>query len=89
LLIDDKQMDSETNLEALYRLPEQEEPALSRLAKAIGYSARVRILRMLFRKDAQVRSQVVDELPLPRSTVSVHLRVVKDAQREITKIGRG
>jgi ArsR family transcriptional regulator len=52
---------------------------LSKLAKAIGHPARVRILRMLSRKEARVCSQIVDELPLAQSTVSEHLRILKDA----------
>jgi ArsR family transcriptional regulator, arsenate/arsenite/antimonite-responsive transcriptional repressor len=52
---------------------------LARLAKAIGHPARVRILRMLSRKEARVCSQIVDELPLAQSTVSEHLRILKDA----------
>ncbi len=73
--------------------PEHAEPALSmlslegaeaddelaKLAKAIGHPARVRILRMLSRKEARVCSQIVDELPLAQSTVSEHLRILKDA----------
>jgi ArsR family transcriptional regulator len=47
---------------------------LAKLAKAIGHPARVRILRMLSRKEARVCSQIVDELPLAQSTVSEHLR---------------
>ena len=52
---------------------------LAKLAKAIGHPARVRILRMLSRKEARVCSQIVDELPLAQSTVSEHLRIMKDA----------
>jgi ArsR family transcriptional regulator, arsenate/arsenite/antimonite-responsive transcriptional repressor len=52
---------------------------LARLAKAIGHPARVRILRMLSRKEARVCSQIVDELPLAQSTVSEHLRILKAA----------
>lgn len=52
---------------------------LARLAKAIGHPARVRILRMLSRKEARVCGQIVDELPLAQSTVSEHLRLLKDA----------
>src|SRR5512141_1282243 len=52
---------------------------LARLAKAIGHPARVRILRLLSRKEAKVCSQIVDELPLAQSTVSEHLRILKDA----------
>ena len=53
--------------------------ALARLAKALGHPARVRILRMLSRKEARVCSQIVDELPLAQSTVSEHLRILKEA----------
>lgn len=52
---------------------------LAKLAKAIGHPARVRILRILSRKEARVCSQIVDEMPLAQSTVSEHLRILKDA----------
>ena len=52
---------------------------LAKLAKAIGHPARVQILRILSRKEARVCSQIVDELPLAQSTVSEHLRILKDA----------
>jgi ArsR family transcriptional regulator len=52
---------------------------LAKLAKAIGHPARVHILRLLSRKEARVCSQIVDELPLAQSTVSEHLRILKDA----------
>jgi ArsR family transcriptional regulator len=52
---------------------------LAKMAKAIGHPIRVRILRMLSRKEARVCSQIVDELPLAQSTVSEHLRILKDA----------
>jgi ArsR family transcriptional regulator, arsenate/arsenite/antimonite-responsive transcriptional repressor len=58
--------------------PEADEE-LAKLTKAIGHPARVRILRMLSRKEARVCSQIVDELPLAQSTVSEHLRILKDA----------
>ena len=58
--------------------PEADEE-LAKLAKAIGHPARVHILRMLSRKEAKVCSQIVDELPLAQSTVSEHLRILKEA----------
>lgn len=57
----------------------QADEELARLAKAIGHPVRVRILRMLSRKEARVCSQIVDEIPLAQSTVSEHLRILKDA----------
>jgi ArsR family transcriptional regulator len=86
-------MDYESKSDALCCPPEPPEEKLSmltlesaeaddelaKLAKAIGHPARVRILRMLSRKEARVCSQIVDELPLAQSTVSEHLRILKDA----------
>ena len=58
--------------------PEADEE-LAKLAKAIGHPARVRILRMLSRNHTRVCSQIFGELPLAQSTVSEHLRILKDA----------
>lgn len=67
----------QTNLQGLEG-PEADEQ-LAKLAKAIGHPARVHILRFLSRKEARVCSQIVGELPLAQSTVSEHLRILKDA----------
>ena len=68
---------SELDLQTLEGSEADEE--LARLAKAMGHPARVRILRMLSRKEARICSQIVDELPLAQSTVSEHLRILKEA----------
>lgn len=52
---------------------------LAALAKAVGHPARVAILRLLARKNACVCGEIVDELPLAQSTVSQHLKVLKEA----------
>jgi ArsR family transcriptional regulator len=52
---------------------------LAAFAKAIGHPIRVRILRMLARKEARMCSHIVDELPLAQSTVSEHLRILRTA----------
>lgn len=52
---------------------------LAVLAKALGHSARVQILRILIRKNACVCGDIVDELPLAQSTVSQHLKMLKEA----------
>lgn len=52
---------------------------LAGLAKALGHPARVKILRLLVRKDACICAELVEELPLAQSTVSQHLKVLKDA----------
>lgn len=52
---------------------------LAMFAKALGHPIRVRILRMLARKNARMCSHIVDELPLAQSTVSEHLRILRTA----------
>ena len=52
---------------------------LASLAKAVGHPARVQILRLLARRTACICGDIVDELPLAQSTVSQHLKVLKDA----------
>lgn len=52
---------------------------LAALAKALGHPARVQIIRILVRREACVCGDIVDELPLAQSTVSQHLKVLKDA----------
>jgi len=58
--------------------PEADEE-LALLCKAVGHPARVQILRLLVRRDACICGDIVDELPLAQSTVSQHLKVLKDA----------
>jgi len=52
---------------------------LAMLAKALGHPARVQIVRLLVRRDACICGDIVDELPLAQSTVSQHLKVLKEA----------
>jgi ArsR family transcriptional regulator len=52
---------------------------LARLAKALGHPARVAIIRLLLRRDTCVCGEIVDELPLAQSTVSQHLKQLKQA----------
>lgn len=52
---------------------------LAELAKALGHPARVQIVRLLVRKNACICGEIVDELPLAQSTVSQHLKILKDA----------
>lgn len=52
---------------------------LARLAKAVGHPARVKILRLLEHRGRCVCGEIVDELPLAQSTVSQHLRSLKEA----------
>jgi ArsR family transcriptional regulator len=52
---------------------------LAALAKALGHPVRVQILRLLDRRNVCVCGEIVDELPLSQSTVSQHLKVLKEA----------
>jgi DNA-binding transcriptional ArsR family regulator len=57
----------------------QADEELALLAKALGHPARVQILRLLVRRESCICGDIVDELPLAQSTVSQHLKVLKDA----------
>ena len=48
-------------------------------AKAMAHPARVAILRLLIQRQACVCGDIVDELPLSQSTVSQHLKELKEA----------
>jgi ArsR family transcriptional regulator len=52
---------------------------LAMFAKAVAHPVRVRILRMLTKKEARMCTHIVDELPLAQSTVSEHLRILRSA----------
>jgi DNA-binding transcriptional ArsR family regulator len=52
---------------------------LATLAKALGHPDRVQIMRLLVSREACICGDIVDELPLAQSTVSQHLKVLKDA----------
>ena len=52
---------------------------LARLAKAIAHPARVSIIRLLVRREGCIVGDIVDELPLAQSTVSQHLKLLKEA----------
>jgi ArsR family transcriptional regulator len=49
------------------------------LLRAIAHPARFRILKLLAARQSCVCGDLVDELPLAQSTVSEHLKVLKDA----------
>jgi ArsR family transcriptional regulator len=71
-----------SDLLARVPLPADEAVADEQLAgpaKALAHPVRVRILRMLARRDARMCADIVDELPLAQSTVSEHLRVLRAA----------
>ncbi len=52
---------------------------LARLCKALGHPIRVQILRLLLQKNACICGELVAELPVSQSTVSQHLKILKQA----------
>ena len=52
---------------------------ISKYAKALSHPARVAILNFLIMKNACMCGDIVEELPLSQSTVSQHLKELKDA----------
>ncbi len=48
-------------------------------AKALAHPARVAIIRLLLKRQSCVCGDIVDELPLSQSTVSQHLKELKEA----------
>ena len=52
---------------------------LAQFAKAISHPARIQILEHLASKDACFCGDIVKEIPLSQSTVSQHLKALKEA----------
>lgn len=52
---------------------------LAGLAWAVAHPARVRIVRLLISREACVCGEIVAELPLAQSTVSQHLKILKES----------
>lgn len=52
---------------------------LAQFAKALGHPARVAIISLLLKKQTCICGDIVDELPLSQSTVSQHLKELKEA----------
>ncbi len=52
---------------------------LATLAKALGHPLRVRIVRLLAKQRSCVCGELVGELPVAQSTVSQHLKLLKQA----------
>jgi DNA-binding transcriptional ArsR family regulator len=53
---------------------------LAVLTKALGHPARIAILQFLIKSKSCVCGDIVDELPLSQSTVSQHLKELKNAK---------
>jgi DNA-binding transcriptional ArsR family regulator len=52
---------------------------IARYAKALAHPARIAILNVLIKKKSCMCGNIVDELPLSQSTVSQHLKELKQA----------
>ena len=57
----------------------REDQLLATLAKALGHPARVQIVRFLLAKDSCMCGDIVEHLPLAQSTVSQHLKMLKES----------
>jgi ArsR family transcriptional regulator len=59
--------------------PASGDEQLAQLADALGHPARVAIIRLLKERQTCICGEIVDVLPLAQSTVSQHLKVLKEA----------
>ena len=56
------------------------EQELAALARALGHPVRVAILRILIERQECICGELVEELPVAQSTVSQHLKKLKEAR---------
>ncbi len=57
----------------------RDEQQIAAMAKALSHPARIAILKLLAEKQDCMCGDIVEELPLAQSTVSQHLKQLKDA----------
>ncbi len=57
----------------------EDDGEFARLAAALGHPARVAIVRFLRQEGVCICGEIVDVLPLAQSTVSQHLKALKEA----------
>lgn len=57
----------------------RDEQQIAAMAKALSHPARIAILKVLAAKQDCMCGDIVEELPLAQSTVSQHLKQLKDA----------
>ncbi len=60
-------------------LPSAEAERIALVAKALAHPARVRIIAFLLSKPGCIGGDIVDQVGLAQSTVSEHLRILKEA----------
>jgi ArsR family transcriptional regulator len=57
----------------------KKQETLARFAKALGHPARIKILEILSSQSCCFSGDMFEELPIARSTLSQHLKELKDA----------
>jgi ArsR family transcriptional regulator len=60
--------------------PEAADLELAAMCKALAHPARLRIIRLLLGTDGCLTRDLVDELGLAQSTVSQHVKTLRDAE---------
>lgn len=67
---------SRTLSEVVYR---EEDVQLATFAKAMGHPVRIKILRLLTQQACCYTGDLTDQIPLAQSTISQHLKALKEA----------
>lgn len=57
----------------------EEELLIAKFAKALSHPARVAIIQLLLQKQSCICGDIVEDLPIAQSTVSQHLKELKEA----------
>ena len=57
----------------------EEEMLIAKFAKALSHPARVAIIRLLLEKQSCICGDIVEDLPIAQSTVSQHLKELKES----------
>jgi len=57
----------------------KQEDRLAALAWGLAHPLRIRILRLLAKRETCVCGEIVEEMPVAQSTVSQHLKILKEA----------
>ena len=70
---------ADAGLQAVRLTEPEAEQRLADLCRALGHSARIRILRVLLEKDVCVAGELAGQVDLAPSTVSQHLKILKEA----------
>ncbi len=60
-------------------IDDNENSKLADYCKALGHPARIAIIKHLMEEDRCICGRIVEVMPLAQSTVSQHLKILKDA----------